>query len=555
MGPAAATTADDVPVTHFEITVGAAETSGDSAIINTDATNGQRHDLLFVTPNPYRGETCPCLAVPPLPVIGVRYTGTQWAVFDENKTAMPDGETFNVLAVPASARGAFTVSATKANTQGDHTFISSPLTNGKPAAIIQLTQNRSPDGKSTGAYNPHLVGVRYYRTQRKWAILNESGASMPRRAAFNVLVGTTATGGGTATVAKTTAASRVGAATLVSDPTANDDSSAVLFVTPDYNPHGKGGTTSLSPTAVSYDTPAERWAVGDENHTPVPLHSAYDLLSYPAAQMPLTHFEISVTAAETGGDSAVIDDAATNGQPGDLLFVIPNPYRGETCPCLAVAPLPVIGVWYDGTQWAVFDENQSAMPDDESFNVLAEPVAGAGVFVHTATKANTQGDHTLINSPATNGKPGAVLQVTQNWNPGGKPTGVYNPHLVGVRYYRAQRKWAIVNEDGAAIPSGAAFNVLVGGGASGGGTATVATATAASKTGAATLVSDPAANGDSGAVLFVTPDYNPGGKGGTTSLSPTSLIYDTPKKRWAVYDENLTPVPLHSAYNLLIFAG
>jgi len=271
--------------------------------------------------------------------------------------------------------------------------------------------------------------------------------------------------------------------------------------------------------------------------------------------MPLTHLEISVSSAETDGDSALIDNDATNGQPGDLLFVTPNPYRGATCPCLAVTPLPVIGVWYDGSQWAVFDENQSLMPDGESFNVLAEPAAGADVFVHTTTKANTQGDHTFISSPLTNGKPAAIMQVTQNWNPDGKSTGVYNPHPVGVRYYRAQRKWAIVNEDGAAIPRDAAFNVLVAGSASGGGSVAVARATTTSVAGRATLVSDPAASGKPAALLFVTPDYNPGGKGGTTSLSPTSVSYDTPKGVWAVVDENGTPVPLHSAYNLLIFSS
>jgi hypothetical protein len=43
--------------------------------------------------------------------------------------------------------------------------------------------------------------------------------------------------------------------------------------------------------------------------------------------------------------------------------------------------------------------------------------------------------------------------VTQLW------TGVYNPHPVGVFYTGG--KWTIFNEDLAAMPVGAKFNVLV----------------------------------------------------------------------------------------------
>ena len=148
----------------------------------------------------------------------------------------------------------------------------------------------------------------------------------------------------------------------------------------------------------------------------------------------------------------------------------------------------------------------------------------------------------------------AVLTVTQVWNPGGALLeGVYNPNPVGVRYYKAQRKWAVVNEDGTKMPTGAAFNVLIGSSASGGGSARVITTTAASRTGIATLFSDPAINTRAGAFVFVTPDWNPGGKGGTTSTSQTAVGFDSTRNRWAVVDENGTKPPLHSAYNLLIF--
>jgi hypothetical protein len=546
-----------VPVTHFAWTAAAGDVIGDLALISTGATDGEPGDLLFVTPSPYRGLTCPCLAVPPVPVVGVKYDRAlgKWAVMDENKAAMPAGETFSVLAEPGAGRAVFVVRATHSATSGDHVFISSSLTNGKPDAVLEVTQVWNPGGTAKGVYNPNPIGVRYYPSRHRWAILNENGRRMPSGAAFNVLVGTSASGGGTDKVAVTTSASRVGRGTVFSDPVTNAHPDALVLDTPDWNPGGKGGTTSLSQTAVGFDSALSEWAVVDENAVAPPLKSAYNVLAFPAAQVPVTHFAWTATSAYVGGDTALIDDRATNGQPADLLFVTPSPYRGETCPCLAVASLPPIGVWYDPGmgEWAVFTEDRAGMPANETFDVLAEPATGAAVFVLRAAHSNTVGDHVFISSPLTNGKPNAELEVTQDWNPGGSLTGVFNPHPIGVRYYKAQRKWAVINEDIKPMPAGAAFNVLVGSSASGGGASKVTIATTGSRAGMATLFSDPLSNANPEAFVFVTPDWNPGGKGGTTSTSQTAVVYDPTVKEWAVQDQNGSPPPLNSAYNLLIF--
>ena len=88
-------------------------------------------------------------------------------------------------------------------------------------------------------------------------------------------------------------------------------------------------------------------------------------------------------------------------------------------------------------------------------------VAGAGVntttpaFIHLATVANSSSQSTTITNPMTDGNPNAILIITQNWS----VSGVYNPHPVGVYY--GGGKWIIFNEDVAAMPVNAAFNVLV----------------------------------------------------------------------------------------------
>jgi hypothetical protein len=82
------------------------------------------------------------------------------------------------------------------------------------------------------------------------------------------------------------------------------------------------------------------------------------------------------------------------------------------------------------------------------------------VFVHHATPENTSANSTYLDGPPTDGNPNAVIVVTQNWNPGGSH-GKYNDHPIGVWYDRDRSKWAVFNQDRAAMPVGADFNVAV----------------------------------------------------------------------------------------------
>ena len=88
-------------------------------------------------------------------------------------------------------------------------------------------------------------------------------------------------------------------------------------------------------------------------------------------------------------------------------------------------------------------------------------VTGAGVatstpvFVHKATSGNINGYYTTISNPRTDGHPNAILWLTHNWN----QDTMSETHPVGVFYSGGH--WAIYHEDGATMPVGAAYNVLV----------------------------------------------------------------------------------------------
>lgn len=127
------------------------------------------------------------------------------------------------------------------------------------------------------------------------------------------------------------------------------------------------------------------------------------------------------------------------------------------------------GVWYDaprGGKWAVFNQDLAPMSEGTTFDVTVWEEPGGDAFVHRATPANIADNSTYVDHPSTNRNPDAVLLVTPNWNPGGG-AGLYGDHPVGVLYDAEEERWAIIYEDLAPMPEGAAFNVALSEGASG----------------------------------------------------------------------------------------
>jgi hypothetical protein len=279
----------------------------------------------------------------------------------------------------------------------------------------------------------------------------------------------------------------------------------------------------------------------------------------PAAALPASasvtvtsHFVFTADSANTSGDSAYLVNGATNNRPNDLLFVTPNFTPGGVCGCL-YEPGALGVFYYSGThQWAVFREDRAAMDAGQSFNVLVVPRSSKAVFVQRATTANISGNATLINSRLTNGNPRAELQVTQNWNPGGKG-GTYNPHPVGVSYLTSRKRWAIFNEDRAAMPRGAAFNVLVGQAPSNGGKSSVLTTTKSNRSGDTTLISNSQTTGNPNNVVFVTQNWNPGGHHGTYNNNQPGVWYTSAQE--GAFNENQSAPPLKSAFNILVFSS
>ena len=250
-----------------------------------------------------------------------------------------------------------------------------------------------------------------------------------------------------------------------------------------------------------------------------------------------------------------INNDATNGEGKAMLFVTPNDSAGGVCGCVTDSvPVGVVYNIFGGAQWSVYNEDESTtVANGTSFNVLVVQQPSANVFVHTATTKNTSGAVTYVNSTQTNGNPNAQLLITPNNDPNGA-NSVNNDHPVGAFYSTTKKKWAILNEDAAAMTVGAHFNVMVGSSMSNGGQEILVKAKSTNTAGDSVLVKNAQSTGNPNAVLFETPNWNPGGAGGTFDSAATGVLYyQSPTDRAAVFNGDGTSMPLGAAFNVLIY--
>jgi hypothetical protein len=175
------------------------------------------------------------------------------------------------------------------------------------------------------------------------------------------------------------------------------------------------------------------------------------------------------------------------------------------------------------------------------------------VLQFTAASASITGNIFTLNDPHLNGKPTLKLIVSQALI---VPTVVYNPHPIGLYYNTTTKVWEIFNEDLAAMPVGAIFNVLI-------------PTTAQRVNGGATnsfynQTFFTLRKHDASALLLQTHVFDPfprvatGGLNGVFQVSPVGLFFNpvvttapipASSGCWDVFNEAITPA-LAVSYNI-----
>jgi len=287
------------------------------------------------------------------------------------------------------------------------------------------------------------------------AVLFSLYTLLPASAASSQAHTPTSGSGGTIYVHTATTANSAGDYTNLDNPVTNNNPNALVFVTPNWNPGGvSAGNFDYHNIGVWYNAGAGKWSIFNQDLTSVPVGSAFNVYAVPGNGF--SAFVQTATTANSAGDYTDINNSLTNNQPNAELFVTPNWNPNGVG---GVYDNHVLGVWYHSGKWSIFHEDGTAIPNGASFNVSVQPSSVSGLFIHTATAANSTANYTRMDNAFLNNNPNAIAFVTPNWNPGGIG-GTFNNQAIGVFYDTATSKWCIFNQFGAAIPNGAAFNVV-----------------------------------------------------------------------------------------------
>lgn len=183
------------------------------------------------------------------------------------------------------------------------------------------------------------------------------------------------------------------------------------------------------------------------------------------------------------------------------------------------------------------------LEDEGTTTTTASRPAESKTFVHRATQDNSSGDYTYLDDPGLNGDPNAVVFASPTAARGG---GSDYGHNVGVWFEPGKQQWAIFNQDRAAVPEGATFQVIIP--AEPERFVHRATSENASETG--TYLDDPLVNGKPDAALTVTQNWNPGGGNGVYNDHAVGLRYDDGRGAWEIYNKDDSAVPEGASFNV-----
>lgn len=255
---------------------------------------------------------------------------------------------------------------------------------------------------------------------------------------------------------------------------------------------------------------------------------------------PGKHFLHVATAGNSTSNWTTIDNPNTNGNPDAKLFIAHN-WNGSGS---GVYNDHVSGLWYDGSNWTIFNEDAGIVPvvENSAYHILVADESQSTVFQHIADAGNIISNWTVLSHPELDGNPDARILVTQILISSAGNT--YNNHEIGVWYNGAQ--WAIFNQDLAGMPVGASFNVLV----LSDDNSLLQTAVSGNIAGATTQIDNPALNNNPDAIVYVTQNWNGGGLGGVYNTSKVSTYYSASSHKWTIYNEDVLGMVENSKYNV-----
>ncbi len=224
--------------------------------------------------------------------------------------------------------------------------------------------------------------------------------------------------------------------------------------THNWNPGGGSGIYVDKVLGNWYYNSQNKWTIFTEDLSPFISDASFNVL---VPSTDVKSWKHIATASTITQNYTEIDHPIINGDPNAVVLfsnVWDSIYNDHVC-----------GIFYRSStqKWAIFYEVGTSVSHRENvaYNIIIADTTHSNysTLVQIATVANISNNTTRIDHPDLNNNPNAIVFATQVWNPGGTGTGIYNNHNIGV-YYTGS-KWAVYNEDLAAMPVGCGFNLLI----------------------------------------------------------------------------------------------
>ena len=264
-----------------------------------------------------------------------------------------------LITVTTFGQNVFVHTATAGNISADASYLDHPDLNNNPGAQLLISHTWNPPG-SGGVYNDNATGVFYSNTQNQWGIYNENSDPMIVGSSYTVYIDQ----GSDITlhIADVANQGSVDSYTVVSHPDLNSNPDAQIILTTYFSPNGVRNDHNYS---VWYDVNIERWIIFTEDLLAIPLDSAFFVGVGGTATQTITH---TANAGNVSGNWTGIDHPLLNNEP-NAIFVFTHNW-GASGDSSNVVLDKTLGMWYTGSQWAIYTEDQSAMPEDIEFDIL-----------------------------------------------------------------------------------------------------------------------------------------------------------------------------------------
>lgn len=254
----------------------------------------------------------------------------------------------------------FVHTTTAANISGYITTIDHPDLNGNSSAKIFIAN------RWEGIYNNQITSIWY--TGSFWTIYNEdTGVDMTEGLKFNVYIADPAN----VITHEVTAGNLIGTSgSVIDDARLNNSNPGPLAVFtkiyPAYNNNNCG---------FWYEPTNDKRGIYTEGGDPLPIGAHFNILIAGAADA--TQIEHQTTATNNSGNLTLIDDAVLNGNP-NATFVFSH-YWGVNGASSEVLIDKVLGTYYNGSQWGIYTEDVSNMPEGLAFDIIVAPQWGLGI--------------------------------------------------------------------------------------------------------------------------------------------------------------------------------